>query len=291
VSCRRGEAGALQRGAPGLPHRASIRFLPSINCRGDLRPRDRRERMVPIGMSKIVAVPLRASAKVGTELPGTLLRNRAHEDVLEIRRGQTHEHSVAAAEFLFREVDRIRSSSPPNLLGEIPPGVAPQSGWHRCNLDYSEAQPFKDLLLYRALRRIGDELHAGLAGSSRISVEDFQTHPLDPSATAPIEHSGEIRSRIASETTYGGRDDRQVEDLGFHRLARCPLGAMLIADSAAARRPGSTGGSTIPPSRANRSRVLVSLNSGTPRYGARVDPHPHRREQRLGRSALRWRVV
>jgi hypothetical protein len=68
--------------------RVPIRFLPFINSRGDLRPRDRRERMVPIGMSKIVAVTLRASAKVGTELPATVLRNRAGEDVLDEIVGQ-----------------------------------------------------------------------------------------------------------------------------------------------------------------------------------------------------------
>jgi hypothetical protein len=39
--------------------------------------------MVPIGTFKIVAVPLRASAKVGTELPATLFRNRADEGVLD----------------------------------------------------------------------------------------------------------------------------------------------------------------------------------------------------------------
>jgi hypothetical protein len=40
----------------------------------------------------------------------------------------------------------------------------------RRNLDYSKAQSFQDLLLCRSLRLISDELHAGLAGSSRISV-------------------------------------------------------------------------------------------------------------------------
>jgi hypothetical protein len=48
--------------------------------------------------------------------------------------------------------------------------MAPESEWHRRHLDYAEAQSFKDLLLCRSLRLIGDELHAGLAGSSRISV-------------------------------------------------------------------------------------------------------------------------
>jgi hypothetical protein len=40
----------------------------------------------------------------------------------------------------------------------------------RRNLNYSEAQSFQDLFLDRSLRLIGDELHAGFAGSSRISV-------------------------------------------------------------------------------------------------------------------------
>jgi len=46
----------------------------------------------------------------------------------------------------------------------------------RRNLDYGEAQSFQDLLLCRSLRLVGDELHAGLAGSSWISVQDLQTH-------------------------------------------------------------------------------------------------------------------
>jgi hypothetical protein len=54
------------------------------------------------------------------------------------------------------------------------------------------------------LRLIGDELHAGFAGSSRISVYELQTHPLDLSVPTAIEHASEIGSRIASETTYRG---------------------------------------------------------------------------------------
>jgi hypothetical protein len=38
------------------------------------------------------------------------------------------------------------------------------------NFDYSEAQFFQDLFLSRSPRLIGDDLHAGFAGSSRISV-------------------------------------------------------------------------------------------------------------------------
>ena len=40
----------------------------------------------------------------------------------------------------------------------------------RRKLDNSEAQSFQDLLLCGSLRLVGDELHAGLAGSSQISV-------------------------------------------------------------------------------------------------------------------------
>ena len=83
------------------------------------------------------------------------------------------------------------------------PGMARESEGRRRHLDYGEAQSFQDLPLCRFLRLIGDELDAGLAGSSGISVEDFQTHPHDPWVLAPIEHAGKIRSRIASETTYG----------------------------------------------------------------------------------------
>lgn len=114
-----------------------------------------------------------------------------------------HEHSAAAAEFLFREVDRNRSSYPPMFSANCRPGMARKSEGHRRHLDYGEAQSFQDLPLCRFLRLIGDELDAGLAGSSGISVEDFQTHSHDPWVPAPIEHAGDIRSRIASETTYG----------------------------------------------------------------------------------------
>ena len=114
-----------------------------------------------------------------------------------------HEHSAAAAEFLFREVDRNRSYYPPMFSANCRPGMARKSEGHRRHLDYGEAQSFQDLPLCRFLRLIGDELDAGLAGSSGISVEDFQTHSHDPWVPAPIEHAGDIRSRIASETTYG----------------------------------------------------------------------------------------
>ena len=56
------------------------------------------------------------------------------------------------------------------------PGVAPQREWHRRHLDYGKAQSFQDLLFCRSLRLIGNELHAGLAGSPWISVQDLQTH-------------------------------------------------------------------------------------------------------------------
>jgi hypothetical protein len=38
------------------------------------------------------------------------------------------------------------------------------------NREYDVAQSFQDLLLCRSLRLIRDELHAGFAGSSQISV-------------------------------------------------------------------------------------------------------------------------
>jgi hypothetical protein len=101
------------------------------------------------------------------------------------------------------EVDRNRSSYPPMFSANCRPGMARESEGRRRHLDYGEAQSFQDLPLCRFLRLIGDELDAGLAGSSGISVEDFQTHPHDPWVLAPIEHAGKIRSRIASETTYG----------------------------------------------------------------------------------------
>jgi hypothetical protein len=49
-------------------------------------------------------------------------------------------------------------------------GVTFERERHRPHLDYDETQSYKDLLLCRSLRLIGDELHAGLAGSSWISV-------------------------------------------------------------------------------------------------------------------------
>ena len=87
------------------------------------------------------------------------------------------------------------------------PGVAPQREWHGRHLDYGEAQSFQDLLFCRSLRLIGNELHAGLAGSPWISVQDLQTHCATPSAPTPIEHASEVRSRVASETTYSGWAD------------------------------------------------------------------------------------
>src|SRR5690242_16456401 len=87
------------------------------------------------------------------------------------------------------------------------PSVAPRREWRRRHLDHGEARSFQDLLLCRSLRLVGDELHAGLAGSPRISVQDLPTHPHDPLARTPTEHASELRSRVASETTYGGRAD------------------------------------------------------------------------------------
>jgi hypothetical protein len=116
-----------------------------------------------------------SGVEIGAEPPAMLLGNRANESVLnEIvgsgqRRGSTPEHSAAGAGFPFREADRIRSSWPPMFLARTSRMVRLSDGRRR-NLDYGEAQSFQDLLLRRSLRGIGDELHAGLAGSSRISV-------------------------------------------------------------------------------------------------------------------------
>jgi hypothetical protein len=98
---------------------------------------------------------------IGTALLAMLLRICADEGVLDETigprtRGLTRENSA--------------SSHPPMFSAKYRPGVAPESQWHRCNFNYGKAQSFQDLLLCRSLRLIGDELHAGLAGSSRISV-------------------------------------------------------------------------------------------------------------------------
>jgi hypothetical protein len=147
-------------------------------------------------------------AEAGTPLPEILLRNRANEGVLDEIVGSGHVTGQRAG----------IAPQPRDLSLEKPTEITHHSGlwsWQstsrmvrlsegrRRNLDYSEAQFFQELLLCRSLRGIGDELHAGLAGSSRISVYDFQTQPLHASAVAPIEHASDIRFRIASETTYG----------------------------------------------------------------------------------------
>jgi hypothetical protein len=89
----------------------------------------------------------------------------------------------------------------------------------RRNLEYDEAQSFQDLLLCGSLQLIGDDLHAGLAGSSRISVSDLHSHPHDSLAPAPVEDVSEIRSRIASETTYDGWAD----DDFLQQVTRVPV--------------------------------------------------------------------
>jgi hypothetical protein len=80
----------------------------------------------------------------------------------------------------------------------------------RHDLDYGEAESFQNLALCRFLRSIGDKLQTGLAGSSRISVQDLQTHSHVPSAPALLEHAGVIQSRVASETTYCGWTDART---------------------------------------------------------------------------------
>jgi hypothetical protein len=140
------------------------------------------------------------------------------------------------------EVDRNRSSYPPMFSANCRPGMARESEGRRRHLDYGEAQSFQDLPLCRFLRLIWDELDAGLAGSSGISVEDFQTHPHDPWVLAPIEHAGKIRSRIASETTYGrsaeataSRAWAPAETPEASTVYKMPWWGMLIPGSARAR--------------------------------------------------------
>ena len=142
------------------------------------------------------------------------------------------------------EVDRNRSSYPPMFSANCRPGMARESEGRRRHLDYGEAQSFQDLPLCRFLRLIGDELDAGLARSSGISVEDFQTHPHDLWVLAPIEHAGKIRSRIASETTYGrsaeataSRTWAPAETPEASTVYKMPWWGMLIPGSAAAPQP------------------------------------------------------
>jgi hypothetical protein len=149
-------------------------------------------------------------AKVGTALPAALVGNRPDEGVLDEIvcpghvAGQRKSISSQPRDFFIREVDRIRSSYSPMFSTNCQPSVAPQREWNRRHLDYCEAQSFQDLLFCRSLRLIGNELHAGLAGSPWISVQDLQTHCATPSAPTPIEHASKVRSRVASETTYSG---------------------------------------------------------------------------------------
>ena len=104
-----------------------------------------------------------------------LLRNRADEGVLDEIVGAEHvacqRPSIApqARDFFFEKPteivhpSRLRSRQSTGRVGRLSEGRGR-------NLDYGEAQSFQDLLLCRSLRLIGDELHAGLTGSSRISV-------------------------------------------------------------------------------------------------------------------------
>jgi hypothetical protein len=59
--------------------------------------------------------------------------------------------------FLFREVDRNRSSYPPMFSANCRLGMARESEWHRRHIDYGKAQFFQDLPQYRFLRLIRDE--------------------------------------------------------------------------------------------------------------------------------------
>lgn len=114
-------------------------------------------------------------AEAGAALPAMLHRNRADEGVLDEIVGPRHvagqRTSIAsqARDFLFEKPTEIVH------LGRLCSGQSTSrilrlSEGRRRNLDYGEAQSFQDLLLCGSLRLIGDELHAGLTGSSRIPV-------------------------------------------------------------------------------------------------------------------------
>jgi hypothetical protein len=104
-----------------------------------------------------------------------LLRNRADEGVLHEIIGSGHivgqRASIApqARDFFFEKppeivhLSRLSSWQSASRMRHLSEGRGR-------NLDYGEAQSFQDLLLRRSLRLIGDELHTGFAGSSRISV-------------------------------------------------------------------------------------------------------------------------
>jgi len=112
------------------------------------------------------------------------------------------------------------------------------------------------------------------SGRRGFSVEDFQTHPHDPWVPAHIEHAGEIRSRIASETTYGRSG--QATASRTWAPAETPEASTVYkmpwvghADSRQCRRSATpelrAAHHPSNPSRVTRCRVLVSPKIGTPR--------------------------
>src|SRR6476660_8905279 len=112
----------------------------------------------------------------------------------------------------------------------------------RRNLDYGEAQSFQDLLLCRSLRLVGDELHAGLAGSSWISVQDLQTNSPTLRRRHLLNMPASSDQGVASETTYRGRADATTsrtrapaERPGLPPSSETTY--MLTGDGAALRQP------------------------------------------------------
>jgi hypothetical protein len=148
---------------------ASVPSLGYIRLRSAARPRDRRERIVLIGTSKTVPAS-------SYEMPSRPTRRITWRCSSEFERERDRDRAMTAALSDRLALYQIRSSYPPMFSTKCQPSTAPQREWGRRNLDYGEAQSFQDLLLCRSLRLVGDELHAGLAGSSWISVQDLQTH-------------------------------------------------------------------------------------------------------------------
>src|SRR5207248_660882 len=113
--------------------------------------------------------------EIGIALAVILPGNRADEGVLDEIVGSGHvtgQRAGIAPQARDCSFEKPTEIVHPNRLcsWQSTGRVRGLSEGRRRNLDYGEAQSFQDLLLCRSLRLIGDELHAGLAGSSRISV-------------------------------------------------------------------------------------------------------------------------
>jgi hypothetical protein len=113
--------------------------------------------------------------EIGTALPVMLPGNRADEGVLDeiVSSGHvTGQRTGIAPQARDCSFEKPTEIVHPNRLCSWQSNgrVGRLSEGRRRNLDYGEAQSFQDLLLCRSLRLIGDELHAGFTGSSRISV-------------------------------------------------------------------------------------------------------------------------